>query len=275
MPLHRHLPLPVSIVGIGLGLCFGLAVHAQAASANISQSYRSTAGVVGGSLVALESTKDNRVQLANLSNGDRLIGLAVGANDSLVSIDSTSETVQVATSGIANALVSDVNGMVKSGDQISVSPFSGVGMKAEPGLRLVGLAQSALSGSGSGVTKKQLKNKDGKEQTVSVGYVRVSILVGSSAKAPEATNMNSLQRLATRLVGHPVSNARIVLGSLIAIIALVALVTLIYTSVYGTIVAIGRNPLARASIFRALGAVVGLAFATGLVAVATIYLIIR
>ena len=209
---------------------------------------------------------------ANLTTANRLVGIVVGTNDSLVAIDSSVNMIQIATSGVASALVSDVNGAVKSGDQIAVSPFSGVGMKAQAGSRLIGLAQSSLSTSG---TTRQITDKSGKPQTIHVGYVTVSIAIGSAASAAPEAQENSLQRLAKSLVGHTVSTARIVISSLIGIIALIALVTLVYTSVYGTIVAIGRNPLAKATIFRAFASIIGLVVVTATVAIGTIYFIIR
>jgi hypothetical protein len=199
----------------------------------------------------------------------------VDDDDSLVAIDSSEDKLQIATSGIANALVSDVNGSIKTGDQIAVSPFSGVGMKAEAGSRIIGLAQSTLGGNGTKLVTKEITDNDGKKQTIKVGFVRVSIAIGSVPITANKAEENPLQRLAISISGRPVSTARLVVSSIIAIIAILALVTLIYTSVYGTIVAVGRNPLAKASIFRALWSVAGLVVVTSVVAIATIYLIIR
>lgn len=245
-----------------------------ASSANISHAYQGNSSIIAGSLVSLDPSQESFVQAANLNTANRLVGVVVGANDSLVAIDSDTNRLQIATSGVANALVSDVNGSIKNGDQVAVSPFSGIGMKAEPGSRLIGLAQSGLDSPEAAVSNRQVTDKDGKKQTIRVGYVRVSIAIGSAAAASEV-QQNSLQRLAKSLTGHPVSTTRVVVSSFIAVLALIALVTLIYTSVYGTIVAIGRNPLAKASIFRALLAVMGLVTVTAGAALAAIYLIIR
>ncbi|MDL2342492.1 MAG: hypothetical protein QFB87_05450 [Patescibacteria group bacterium] len=273
MPSKRHLYLAAPVVLIGF-VCGGAGL-AAASSANISHSYLGSNDIVQGSLVSLDSTQDNYVQAANTNTANKLVGITVGTSDSLVAIDAEANKVQVATSGIASALVSDVNGPIKSGDSVAVSPFSGVGMKSQPGARLIGLAQSTLGDAGSNPVNQQVTDKDGKKQTIKVGFVRVSIAIGSAPANADDAQRNSLQRVAKSLTGHAVSTARIVISAFIAVIALIALVTLIYTSVYGSIEAIGRNPLAKTSIFRALTSIIGLVLATATVALITIYLIIR
>lgn len=269
---HRlYLASPLILTGLLIG---GMSI-ARAVSANISYSYAGDKDIVTGSLVSLDSEIDNFVEPANLNTANKLVGITVAVDDSLVAIDSADNKIQIATSGVVNALVSDVNGTIKTGDQIAVSPFNGVGMKAEPGSRIVGLAQTALGANGNKAVPKEVTDKNSKKQTINVGFVRVSIAIGSVPRAAEEAQQNVLQRIAKSITGHYVSTTRLVVSSIIAIIALLALVTLIYTSVYGTILAVGRNPLAKSSIFRALWSVMGLVVITSFVAVGTIYLIIR
>lgn len=263
--------IPLLLVGI----IIASGALASAASANISHPYRGSKDIMPGNLVSLDSKQDNFVEPANLNTENRLVGIAVGDNDSLVAIDADSNRIQIATSGEATALVSDLNGSIRSGDQIAVSPFSGIGMKAQPGSRIIGLAQSALSGDAARITTKEVTDRDGKKKTIKVGYIRVSIAIGSVPNVQDEGQRNAIQRLARSLTGRDVSAVRLVISTFIAVIALVALVTLVYTSVYGTIIAIGRNPLAKASIFRALISVIGLVILTAGVALGAIYLIIR
>lgn len=273
--MKRTRRLYVVVPVLLLGLVFGASGLAAASSANISHSYQTKDSIPVASLVSLDASQDNYVQPANLTTANKLVGVVVGANDSLVAIDSEDNRLQIATSGVATALVSNVNGEIKSGDMIAVSPFSGIGMKADYGSRLIGLAQSSLSGKEASISSKTVTDKDGKQQTIKVGYVKVSIAIGSAALKQKEDEKNFLQQLAKSVTGHYVSTFRLVISSFIAVMALIALVTLIYTSVYGTIVAIGRNPLAKSSIFRALLSVMGLVLMTSIVALATIYLIIR
>jgi hypothetical protein len=119
--MRRSHTLRLFVTGtIGLLIALGLA-PVGASSANISHSYSATTSITNGSLVSLDPVHSGYVQLANVTNGTRLLGVAVASNDSLLAVDATQGTIQVATSGVANTLVSTLNGNIDVGDRISVS----------------------------------------------------------------------------------------------------------------------------------------------------------
>jgi hypothetical protein len=254
-------------------MAFGLA-PAGASSANISHSYGANGTIKNGSIVSLDPNRSSYVVPANVDNGSQLLGVAVADNDSLIAVDATPSTVQVATSGIASTLVSTLNGDIKVGDQVAVSPFNGVGMKAEPGSRVIGLAQTAFNSGTDGATAETVKTKDGRSQGVKVGYLRVNIAIGTNANVL-TDNLNSLQKVVQSVTGHTVPTARIIISMAVAIIAMLALITLVYASIYGSIVSIGRNPLAKYAVFRTLGSVLGLALLTAVIASLTIFFLLR
>jgi len=243
-----------------------------ASSANISHSYAEDGHIPNGSLVSLDDQRSNYVQASNTSNGQRLLGVAVASNDSLLAVDATAGEVQVATSGTATVLVSNVDGNISVGDQIAVSPFNGVGMKAEAGDYIIGLAQTPFSNNSSGATSQSVTDRNGHNRTIQVGQIRVAIAVGT---ASNANQLNALQRLGKSLTGHVVSTPRIIISLVVAIVAMVALITLVYASIYGTIISIGRNPLAKFAVFRSLTSVLGMVVATGLIASLTIFLLLH
>jgi hypothetical protein len=253
------------VTGVVVFLLFAGLSRAAAASANISKSYNTSQKIANGSIVSLDPGRSGYIQLANSDNGSRLLGIAVAAGDSLLAVDSDTSKAQVAISGTADVLVSSLGGDVKVGDQIAVSPFNGIGMKAVPGSRTIGIAQTAFNSSSEGAIDKQVSDKDGREKNIRVGYVRVSIVIGTNI-AQASTNLNSFQKAAKALTGHTVSTLRAVLGLLVAVGTILILVTLIYSSAYSVIISIGRNPLAKYSLLRALGSVVGLAVLITLVA---------
>lgn len=268
----RRLRLMLTGVGVVL-VVFGLA-QASASSANISHAYRSNSSIKNGSLVSLDSSRSDYIVPANVNNGAQLLGVAVVASDSLIAVNVAPGTVQVATTGIASTLVSTLNGNIGVGDQVAVSPFNGVGMKASPGSRVIGLAQTAFNGGTSGATTEVVRTKDGQSRSVRVGYLRLNISIGTDATVL-TTNTNSLQKAVQNVTGHNVPTARIIISLTVAIIALLALITLIYASIYGSIVSIGRNPLAKYAVFRTLGSVLGLALLTAVVSGLTIYFLLR
>lgn len=246
---------------------------AGASSANISHSYKSSSQITNGSIVSLDSTKTDYVVPANSKNGTKLLGVSLASDDSLLAVDPTSGGVQVATSGTVNTLVSTLNGDIKVGDQISVSPFNGVGMKAETGAHIIGLAQNSLSKDSEGVKLQEVTDKDGKRGQVAIGFIRLSISVGTVTQT--GVQLNSLQRITKSLTGRAVSTVKIVVSLAIAVVTIVSLITLIYASIFGGIISIGRNPLAKFAIFRSIGSVLAMAFITAFVAGAIIFLILR
>ena len=247
---------------------------AGASSANISHSYKSNDTIKDGSIVSLDPSKSDYVVPANIDNGAQLLGVAVAGNDSLIAVDATPGKVQVATTGTASVLVSTLNGDIKVGDQVAVSPFNGVGMEAASGSRVVGLAQTGFNGGTAGAKTESVKTKDGKSRSVKVGYLKVNIAVSTNAVGA-SSNINGLQKVVQSVTGHVVPTFRIIISLAVAIIALLALITLVYASIYGSIISIGRNPLAKYAVFRTLGSVLGLALLTSVVAGITIFFLLR
>lgn len=246
---------------------------ANAASANLSRSYRTTQKIPKGSLVSLDAKKSDFVELANRDNGTRVLGLAVASNDSLLAVNASASKVQVAINGTATALVSTFNGAIKVGDKVAVSPFNGIGMKAENGSHYVGLAQTAFSDKSPGASRQEVKDTSGKAKTVYLGYTRVALDVGVN-NTSSGNSQTVLQRFARSFTGKAVSNVRIILSLVVTIVALIILITLIYGAIYGSIIAVGRNPLAKHAIFRSIGAVMGMVILTAVTASTIIFFLL-
>lgn len=265
----RFLLVGVSFLSVLLNFAF-----ASASSSNISHSYFTKQPIPDGSIVSLSSSKLNYVEFANTSNGSSLVGVTVPNDDSLLAFDPDKAKVQIATNGIATVLVSDINGNIKVGDQVSVSPFNGIGMKAEQGTYVIGLAQTGFSARSPGSTSRTVKDKAGSTQGIHVGYIRLSIAVGeyvsSIGKQP-----NFLQKVVKSLTGHTIATWRIIASILVALMAIIAIITLIYASIYGGIISIGRNPLAKSIIFRALSSVMVMSLLVALVGGSLVYFLLK
>jgi hypothetical protein len=262
---------PAGIAGVLLLLG---AATASAATANLSKSFSANGSFPNGSLVSLDPKNPDHVELANTANGSRLIGVILASDDSLLAVDPAAGKVQVATNGSVDALVSSLGGAVKVGDEIGVSPFSGIGMKAAAGSRVIGLAQNRFSEDSPAATKQTVTDKEGRQHQLSVGYVRVSISVTTQG-GPKGSSLSSLQTFVQGLTGHKVAQNRVVLSLAITVIAFLVLVTLIYSAIYGSIVSVGRNPLAKYAIFRALGSVSAIAVLTALFAAVSVFFLLR
>ena len=130
---------------------------------SISQSYKSEDDLSIGSIVSIKANSSNEVIASTSNNVDAMIGVVIKDGESILSLtNKDAGTVQVATSEIASVLVSDINGEVKKGDQITASPIKGVGMKATNNIKVVGVAQEDPIGD----TVEKYTNAEGVEQTV-------------------------------------------------------------------------------------------------------------
>jgi hypothetical protein len=261
--------------GVGAALVLLSVAPAGASSANISHSYHAGSNIANGSLVSLDPQRLDYVEPANTDNGTRLVGVAVASNDSLIAIDTTPGAVQVATNGQVITMVSTLGGDINVGDQVGVSPYNGVGIKALPGSRVIGLAQTTFNSHGPGAVTQQITDKNGKTSSVQVGFVRVSIAIGTNASSLTAANLSGLQKFAKSLTGHIVPTERVAISLGVATVTILALITLIYASIYGSIISIGRNPLAKYAVFLTLGAVLGLASLVTVVSGLTIFFLLR
>jgi hypothetical protein len=273
--MRRARNLRLTIGGLAAALTLLALTPASASSANISHSYSASVSITQGSLVSLDPQRSNYVEPSNTTNGSQLLGIAVASNDSLLAIDPTDGQVQVATSGTASALVSTLDGPIDVGDQISVSPFDGIGMKADPDSHVIGLAQTAFSDQTPGSTSQRVTDKSGQSTQIFIGYVRLGIAIGTASTDGSDENLNGLQKLSVELTGHSVSTARVVVSLIVSIVAFLALITLIYASIYGGIISIGRNPLAKYAIFRSVASVLGMVLLIAAVASLTIFFLLR
>jgi hypothetical protein len=273
--MRRLRTLKVLLTGVLLSLVVLSLAPAGASSANISHSYHGVGSIPNGSIVSLDPQRSDYVQPANTSNGVRLLGVAVNGDDSLLAVDATPGLIQVATSGTATVLLSTLNGNINVGDPVSVSPFNGVGMKAEDGARTIGLAQTSFNRGTGGATFENVKDKKGKDTQIAVGLARLTISIGTDNTNATTQNLNGLQRFARSITGHTVSTLRVAISLIIVSVSLLALITLVYASIYGSIISVGRNPLAKYAVFRTLGTVLSMAALTTLVTAVTVYLLLK
>jgi hypothetical protein len=196
--------------------------------------------------------------IADLKNQDKLFGIVVTSSSSLISISGGTGEVQVATSGLAAALVSTEGGNIKRGDHLGVSTIAGVAKKVTSGSRTIGTASDDFDGSASGVDKRKLDTGAGIKE-VSVGQIPVDIGVGNYQ--PNGLDTGSvvptwLQTVSNTVAGKVVSPIRAVVATTILIAAIISVSVLLYGAVRTSIISIGRNPLAKTSVFKGLAQVI-------------------
>src|SRR5215831_15728974 len=126
--------LLVGLLGSGL-----IAHAADNSGAAIAQGFKvdgTASDFVAGALVSVKDGQPDTVQLAGAASASRLIGV-IGKNP-LLSLSGGKNQVQVIISGTASILISDINGLVHTGDKITASPIDGVGMLASASTQVIG-----------------------------------------------------------------------------------------------------------------------------------------
>ncbi len=249
-----------------------LPVGAESTAA-ISQGFKTNeTDLAAGALVSLTSGSQSTIQLSNTDRVNQLIGVI--GDKPLIELSNSDKEAQVVISGTTLALVSDINGDVKSGDRITASPINGVGMRANTSALVVGTAQSDLSTVTT--TTRSINDKQGKAQNVKVGAIPIQINV-TYYVAPEDKNAflpPFLQSLANSVAGRDVSPVRVLVSSLVLVFGFLSIAVLLYSSIRSSIISIGRNPLSEGAVRKSLFEVGATALGILLVMLIAIYLVL-
>lgn len=235
-----------TLVFSGLGLLLPI-VHAQDESA-ISLGFLADTSIADGALVSFKQDQADSVQPATRESAQRLAGVA--ATETLVTLNEEEGKTQVIISGTALVLVSDINGDVKTGDKITISPIEGVGMRATDSGQVVGTAQADFSEISS--QTQMVKDRAGEEQTVRIGRLPVQVNIAYYAAPTSQLLPPFIQNIADSVAGKPVSLVRVLLAASVLLVGATSIFVLLYSSTRSGIASIGRNPLAAGAIRKGL-----------------------
>lgn len=254
---------------VAVALLFPVATFASTA---ISQGFKTSSPIATGTLVSTNATA-NTVESATVDTAPQLTGV-VGA-DALVELSSDTSEVQVATSGTVSTLVSTINGDIKSGDRVSVSPIVGVGMKNLSNGYIVGVAQADFS-QAKDVISREVVDRNGNKTTTKVGLLPVQVGVSFYTEPDKNTTILPafLLDLAREIAGRDVSVIRIIIALVVLLVGIGSITTLIFAAVRSSIISIGRNPLAASAVHRSLFQVILLAIGVLLVMLGAVYLVL-
>jgi len=215
---------------------------------SISQGYSANEKISVGSIVSLENNSTDHVIAASTNNVDSILGVVI--NSSLISLSNGKDNqVQIATSGMASVLVSDINGIIKQGDQITASPIRGVGMKATGNTKVIGIAQGTPVNSSS--EQQYYTDDQGTKTPVQLGEVPILVNVAYYFKEPEKTIIpQAIQNIANAIAGKEVSTLPIIIASAIFIITVIIVASIIFSMIRSSIISVGRNPMSQSAVYR-------------------------
>lgn len=271
----------IATVGIAISISLLVSSLAMAEGATNLQGYSATKHLNIGTIVELTDAKSQTVQPATQPNMENMFGVSVDQNQLSFKLSNSKlkNETYVAISGTYNVLVSDQNGSINKGDYITMSAIDGIGMLADTKQKTVlGRSQATFDGKSASLGQSTLKDKDGKtNQKVAVGLIPVAINITRNPQI-ESTKVDVpefLEKLGQQIAEKQVSPIRIYLSMAITAASIIIALVMLYSGVRSAIVSIGRNPMSKKSIFRALAEVILTSILILVIGLFAVYLLLR
>lgn len=243
--------------------------------------YSSDKQLDNGTIVQLDGKDSDRVKAATQAELQNMFGVTVDRNQLPLTLSNGSlenETF-VAVSGTYNVLVSTQGGAIKAGDYVTLSSINGVAMKAGTKEKTVfGRANGSFDGKDVVLGSAELKDESGgNNRTVILGSVPVTIDIrrNPNEKSTKTNVPEPLQRLGQAIAEKEVSPIRIYLSMAITAVSLIAGIIVLYSGVRNGLISIGRNPMSKKSIFRALLEIILTSVLILIVGLFAVYLLLK
>lgn len=270
-----------SVVSIGAALLFVSPAFAVDYGGGSVQGYAADTKIDKGTIVQLTGKDANRVKVAEQAQLQNMFGVVVDRAQLPVTLSkgNVENEVFVAASGTYNVLVSTQGGTIAPGDYVTLSSINGIAMKAGTEEKTVfGRANGTFDGKGVTLGKSSLKDTSGKDiKSVVLGSIPVTIDIkrnpnekSTKTKVPEV-----LERIGQAVAEKEVSPIRIYLSMAITAISLIAAIVVLYSGVRSGVISIGRNPMSKKSIFRALLEIILTSLLILIIGLFAVYLLLK
>lgn len=245
-----------------------VAVSAQKSMA-LSRGYATKdQGLRPGMVVSL--IDETMVERASPATSSKAIGIAQTVEESNIVFSSDKANLLVEISGEASAFVTNYNGAIAEGDNLSLSMVKGVLMKSGPYDDVFGVALAATTGAGDDYSF----DTNSGAKTVKISKISISIgRKGFDGKLEQEKSSN-LSRLGKTILGRDISDFRVILALILFFIVMITEGGLIYGAVSSSITSMGRNPMAKKLIRQELFRVVAVAIAVLVVGLLATYVIL-
>lgn len=203
-----------------------------------------------GLVVAIDTSRgdDTWVTIANRDSSKNIVGIVTTIEDSFIAITSSQRKLYVENEGEVETYVSDINGEVRAGDLLTLSPVSGVLMKALPTDAAIGLSLENLNDK---TTETYQLNSSQNIQETKLRRLKINFNLKAFQGAQTGTD-STLKRLGRAIVGKEIGELRLVVATLILLVVLIVEGSIIYGAVSSSLTALGRNPMAKTVIKREL-----------------------
>lgn len=260
-----------------IGLVLSLQIFGSVALAStITEGYRASTDMVSGTVVSLTKSNANTVEKTTTNNDILLAGVVVGSQDSLLNVQPAGSQVRVAINGEVSLQVSTVNGNIKSGDRLIASPLEGIAADdypPAPGAKYIAIAEENFTTTSSSAQKTSVSLNNGSIKDVYIGVIKAKMLLGDRT-SDTSQSKNLLITLGKQLSGKNVTLAQVLAAAAVFITTIILSGLVLYGSVRGTFVSLGRNPLSKDSILTGLMRVIVIAILVLAVGVTVSYTIL-
>lgn len=225
-----------------------------------------------GMVAALSSVSgdETKVERASIDNKDKIIGVATTVDDSLVTVASDSSQVYIESQGELDAYVTNLNGTVKKGDLLAISPLKGILMREDASAAIiVGIALADFDDSKAETHKLTDSDKD----SALIQKIRIN-LDRKAGSGQAITEESALSKLGRSVVGKKVAEIKVVVALVIFVLVMIAEGSILYGSISSAITSLGRNPLASIVIRKELLRVIFVVLTVLLIGLGAMYVIL-
>lgn len=266
---------------VGVAAAIALPVLAVNYGGGSVQGYSTDTPLDTGTVVQLTGKDAKQVKVATQAELQNMFGVVVDRNQLPVTLsnEGLKNEVFVAATGTYNVLVSTQGGSIATGDYVTLSAVNGVAMKAGTEEETVfGRANAPFDGKGVTLGTTALKDTTGKtNKTVTLGTIPITIDIkrNPNEKSTKVQVPEVLERIGQAIAEKEVSPIRIYLSMAITVISLIAAIAVLYSGIRSGVISIGRNPMSKKSIFRALLEVILTSVLIIIIGLFAVYLLLK
>lgn len=279
MKIPRIILMLTVVVVAAVGV--SLPVMAEGYGGGSVQGYAADTPIDNGTIVQLTGKDSNRVKVSTQAELQNMFGVTVDRNQLSVTLSNggLENEVFVAASGTYNVLVSTQAGPIATGDYVTLSSINGIAMKAGTEEKTVfGRANGSFDGKGVTLGETALKDDSGKTiKTVTLGQIPVTIDIRSNPneKSTKVEVPDFLKRIGQAVAEKEVSPIRIYLSMAITAVSIIAAIAILYSGIRSGVISIGRNPMSKKSIFRALIEIILTSILILIIGLFAVYLLLK
>ena len=205
---------------------------------------------MAASLSTASTPSKQLIERSNLTNMNKFVGIVTTKNSSSLTITDDSATAYVATLGEVKVFATDINGSIKRGDVLTISPLKGIVMKSSDNVSdILGTALEDYPTTGQQTVQVTTASKN--QETAHINLVDIN-LNPHNLGTTNNPNKSFLEVLGQAITGKPINNWQVAAAIIIFFVLIIVEGSILYGAVHSSIIAIGRNPLARKSVFRQL-----------------------